>query len=391
MSAESIEAAEPEARLRLVRDLVGLANAGGGRFTVGIGRGGKEIGVDEATAEALDSSAVASMVDEFVAPDSVKLEVRRRPAIDGRSVIEIDVAEPDEFPLVLTTAGQVPTETGTEAAGEGGTTGEGEGETPADAPPEVFAAGSVVVHRSGRTHAAALPDFRRWTAAAVERERARLVEHLSMVLHAPAGSRLRLFTDDEVRDDPSYFLARSADLFRQRPERVLDSRDLQYLWLHRDSLATDRTASELLVQSALRKRATLFLWLTVLDLSPAAIKAQLWAALDMRDRDKSDAARSILQVASLVAAEDDYRELHHALATADYAHMRAAAELWPTLGDAREALAATADRGLRTKSDADLLDLADEIVAAGGSTVLRQAPPIGLEVLTRKLERSVRA
>ena len=371
MSFENVDLVGEATRAQFVRDLVGLMNAGGGQILIGVDRHGREIGVDKATADQLTQAGISAIVDPFIAPDGVKVDVRTRPVDESRTVIEVDFAEPDELPIVFTSTGSYQVSDDTKV--------------------EVFGSGSVVVAHKGRVRAANRDNFRRWTAAAVDRERARLQEQLAVVLDAPAGARLRLLTDDEVRDDPSYFLARSADMFRQRPERVLESGDLQYLWLHRSALTLDRASSELLVQSALRKRATLFLWLAVLDLSPSEIKAQLWAALDMRDRDKSDAARSILQVASLIAAEDDYRDLQRALADADYTHMRSAAELWPNLSDARDALAATADRGLRTRSDAALLELADEIVGAGGSSVLRQAPPIGLEVLTRKLERSVRA
>ncbi|MGI9616452.1 MAG: AlbA family DNA-binding domain-containing protein [Acidimicrobiales bacterium] len=374
MSFENVDLVGEVARVQFARDLVAIMNAGGGQVLVGVDRSGHEIGVDDATAGHLTQTGISAIVEPFITPDVIKVDVRARPIDDGRTVVEVDVAEPSDVPIVFTTAGsyQIPDDNeGTEI--------------------EVFGSGSVVVAHKGRARPAKRDDFRRWTTAAVDRERARLQEQLAVVLEAPAGSKLRLLTDDEVRDDPSYFLARSADMFRQRPERVLGTGDLQYLWLHRSALTLDRASSELLVQSALRKRATLFLWLAVLDLSPSELKAQLWAALEMRDRDKSDAARSILQVASLIADEDDYRDLQRALADADYTHMRSAAELWPALSDARDALAATADRGLRTRSDAALLELADEIVAAGGSAVLRQAPPIGLEVLTRKLERSVRA
>ena len=358
-------------RLGLVRAAVGIMNAGGGLVVAGADRNGRETGVDDATAERLSAVAVAALVDPFISPDTIQLDVQTRPLADARLVVEIEITEPAARPIVFTAPGAHQADDGAEV--------------------ELFAAGSVVVAAGGRCRPAVRRDFRRWTASAVEAERSRLREQLSMVLEAPEGSRLRLLTADEVRDDPSYFLSRAADLFRQRPDRVLQTNDLQYLWLHRSSLHLDRTAAALLVQSALRKRATLFLWLAVLDLPPAELKAQLWAALEMRDRDKSDAARSILQVACLVGDGDEYRDLQQALAAADYTHMREAAEAWPAAGDARASLDMVADRGLRARGDTELFELADGVMASGGSAVLRQAPPIGLEVFRRKLERSVRA
>jgi hypothetical protein len=371
ISFEEVDLTDPASKLHLIRAVAAIMNANGGRISIGVDSGGRELGVDEAVVDSLTAAAVGAAVDPFISPDSVALDVRPRPVGDDRSVIEIDVAAPAELPVVLTASGEY-------------VAADGSGR-------ELFPTNSVLIHHNGRTRPAGRAEFRRWTSAAVERERSRLADQFQMVLTAPAGARLRFLADEEVHDDPSYFLSRATDLFRQRPERVLDGGDLQYLWLHRSSLNLDRAASELLVQTALRKRATLFLWLAVLDLSASELKAQLWSALGMRDRDKSDAARSILQVASLIVTEDDYGDLQRALAASDYTHMRTAAEMWPRPLDARNALATAADRSLRGRSDAELLAVADEIVAAGGSAVLRQAPPIGLEVFTRKLERSVRA
>lgn len=371
ISFDRLDFDDDATRLGFIRDVVGIMNAGGGEIVVGTDRKGRETGVDDATAERLSAIGLAALVEPFIAPDTVQVDARTRALADARLLVEVEIAEPVARPIVFTAPGVYQGDEGQEV--------------------ELFAKGSVVVTTSGRPRPAVRQDFRRWTAAAVGAERSRLREQLSMVLEAPEGSRLRLLTVDEVRDEPSYFLSRAADLFRQRPSRVLQTNDLQYLWLHRSSLNPDRTASELLVQSALRKRATLFLWLAVLDLSPAELKVQLRSALEMRDRDKSDAARSILQVASLIGDGDEYRELQRALAAADYTHMREAAETWPTAAEARDALDAMTDPGLRTHSDADLLDLADNAVAAGGSAVVRRAPPIGLEMLRRELERSVRA
>ena len=147
-------------------------------------------------------------------------------------------------------------------------------------------------------------------------------------------------------------------------------------------------AAELLFQSALRKRATLFLWLTRLELSPVDIKRHLWTGLAMRDRDKSDAARSMLQVSALFLGAADYAELRAALADSSYAHMREAAAEWPSIADAVVATEAMADSSLRTLSEAELHDAVDALLSDGGSAVGRRAGPLGLELLRRSLARS---
>jgi hypothetical protein len=210
-----------------------------------------------------------------------------------------------------------------------------------------------------------------------------------MVVEAPAGSRVRIITEGEVLDEPRFLLSRSADVFRQRPEHLLSGDALAYLWLHRSVLDIDPTARELLVQSAMRKRATLYLWVAELELRSDEARDYLQRALGMRDRDKSDAARSILLLAVVFLDDDHYESLRQGLASSSYTHMREAAEALPDPAAARaqlavERLASVDGRPVAEVPTARLEAVADELLEGSLIKAARRLPPIGLELLRRR-------
>ena len=82
---------------------------------------------------------------------------------------------------------------------------------------------------------------------------------------------------------------------------------------------------ELLIHSALRRRATLFFWLALSGIDARSVSRILHAALRMSDRDKSDMASALPLVASLYLGATDYAELVGLMATSSYADISDAA------------------------------------------------------------------
>ncbi|MEL7157507.1 MAG: RNA-binding domain-containing protein [Actinomycetota bacterium] len=369
---------DPRHRLQLVRHLVAMANSGGGTVVVGARRDGTVVGVTPEAAAAFDASAVAALVDDVVAPDRIDLTASATPAPEGRVVVAIEVRGHREPPLVPARAGTHQQRPAQGADGPG-------------AEVEVFAAHQVLVRRNGRTEIARRDDHRRWRTDALDRLRRELHERLALVVEAPVGSTVRVVTDDEVQDEPSYFLTRSTELFRVQPEQLLSSRDLVYLWLHRRTLDPGPDAVRLIVHSALRKRATLYLWLAVLPVSVPRVRELLFEAVSMRDRDKSDAARAVLLVCALYLDADAYEALAAELGASSYAHMREAVDELPGREQATarlelERLAGTGQEELVSAPDHELFAQVDGLLA-GNRTPPRRVPSIGLELFVRALER----
>lgn len=360
---KSVDFGDDESRLKLIREIVALANSGGGRILIGVGSDGSEPGLSPDLAAKLDHAAIDEAVDGFIAPDRLPIRVSTRATNHGNRVAEIDVPPASAPPLVLGKPGEV----------------ERNGEKRA-----VFVEHTVPVRRGSRIRSAGRNDYRRWTAEAVAESRSRILNQLAMVVEAPANSRVRIIDEAEVRDEPGYFLSRSADLFAVRPERLLDGNDLVFLWLNRRTLSFDLVAGELIFQSALRKRSTLFLWLYTLQLPLDDVQRYVRRAVDMQDRDKSDGARSMLQIAAFFFDKAEYTELRDALAASNYAHMREAAAEWPKPDDALASLGSGADDELVPMTETELLTQAEDLLASAGRRVARQVTSIGVELLQRR-------
>lgn len=359
-------------RLNLVRQVAAMINSGGGRIVLGAARHGEATGLHPEKAALIERAVVAELVDRYLRPDRVELTVERSTTAGGGVVVELGIVGAAEPPVVLASAGTYLDRSDQEQT--------------------VFGAYTVYVRHNGRTQLARRPDFVRWRSEAVDEVRRQVYERLALVVEAPQGATVRILTNDEVHDPPSYFLSRSTDLFRLRSDRLLSGQDLVQLWLSRATLRLDDTASELVVQSALRKRATLYPWLAVLPLSDEQIRRFLFGAVTMKDRDKSDAARAMLLVCALYFDEGDYSALAAAVAQSSYAHMREAVEAMPDIDAARRQLGneRAVGRGERAgagdEPDHELLARIDDLVAAQGAGS-RRLPALGLELLERKLSR----
>lgn len=356
-------------RLALVRELVAMANAEGGRVLVGVRDDGTVIGVPEADRAHWDPAVIGDLLDSFVNPEHVEVRIRFNgegcPA--GRTVVEVSVSQHPAPPLVLCKDGNHPG---------------------VDSP--MFRKGVVLVRHNTKAESARRSDFLRWR----EDLRNRILQQFQMVVEAPETAHLRMVADAEVRDEPQYLLSRAVDLFRQRREKLLDGDDLLYLFENRATLdfTTDEVA-ELLVQSALRRRATLYFWLALVDPLPEKVREMLDTALLMSDRDKSDMASAVPIVASLYLTEDEYEEIVARMEASSYAHIREAATDFATLASARAAVderraSSIDDTALADLGDDELLVIADDLIAEGNvQRASRRMPLLGLEFLSRRLEQ----
>lgn len=356
--------------LRLVKEIAAMANSGGGRIIVGVLDDGNEVGIAPALAAKFDPARIGDLLDSFLSPDRIEVDVKRRVLPAGDEVLELLVPAAVRPPLVLCKSGNY------EVAGK---------------QQEVFGAHSVFVRRNTKAERARRADFLRWTEEAEERIRATLLERVAMVVEAPHDAHVRLVLDDAVVDEPSYLLSRSTDVFQVRPDRLLSGGDLIYLWKHRDVLTFTPRSRELIIQSALRKRATLYLWVGYLRPSTDELTSVLLRSFDMNDRDKSDAGRGILTLAALYLTDAGYDEIAARLRGSRYAHFREAAAEMP---DRPIAVAHIEDlvgqsiygTPVNQFSETELLDTADSLLDRGsGRSVSRQLVPVGLQFLRLRL------
>ena len=358
-------------RVRLIKEVVAMANSGGGVIVIGADDDGTEIGLPEDLANHFDPARIGDLLDRFLRPDRLEIKLRHRVLPTGKVVVEVKVPPVADPPLVLCRPGNYEKDGNQEA---------------------LFPAQTVFVRRNTRAEPARREDYRQWRNEAIERARAEIIERLAMVVEAPSDARVRVVSGEDVKDEPSFLLSRSAEIFESRPERLLSGPDLLYLWRHRDTLRFDPVAAELVIQSALRKRATLFLWLAHLQPSADAVKRYIDRAMQMRDRDKSDAGKAILLVGARYLTDHEYDELVAIMAGSRYAHMREAAHQFPTKNDGethldRLTFESVDGKPVREYTSDELLGLVERILSDASSRIAsRQLPVIGFEYLRRKHE-----
>lgn len=354
-------------QIRLIREIVAMANTRGGRIMIGVTDDGRRVGVPEQNRSKWDGARLGDQLDKYLNPERLEVSVafNRDGCPPERLLIELAVQRYPDPPLVISRTAQ-------DKSGK-----------------VVLCKGDVLVRNNTKVERAVRADFVRWR----DEDRRRIFEGVETVIRNPT-SVVRIVEACEARDPVSYFMSRSVDIFRQRPDKLLDGSDLLHLFTNRATLELISTDSRrLLLHSALRRRATLYFWLALIEASSEEVAGILKEALDMSDRDKSDMSDAIPLVAHLYLSTVQYRELIKRMSTSRYAHIRKAAERHPTSAKAK----ATVEKRRSTKIDGQLLsDISDELLLKladltideySKQQVSKRLTALGLEYLVRQLKQ----
>jgi hypothetical protein len=292
----------PDSMLKFVKEIVALANAGGGTIIVGV--------LDDGTAAhkppaPIDPASLADKVDSFISPDH--LEVRVVPVEFSFSVVVPPVRQP---PLVMS---------------KDGTFGSGKQQK------SIFRRGDVYVRSGTKAQPATRQNYVDWAEELREQTRNQLLERLKFVASLPEGATLAAISGEEEIDEPTALLSRSSRAYQLNPEKLLTANELLVLLQALDDLHPTDEQWEVLIQSALRRKTTLWFWIAKWAPDPHDVEALLVRAINGRDRDKSDAGRSILEVAAVFLEAPGYGRVVAQLAASNYKHFVSAAETWPEL------------------------------------------------------------
>lgn len=314
----SFETNSQKADLELVKDVVAMANSGGG--TLVFGRTDTDVfGLSEAEVSALDSARVSDLVDKFIAPNTIRLShsVQR---LAGEKVILTLTIDPEPYPIVISRDG----------------TWRPPGEK---LDKSILRRGDVWVRHSSKNERVGYEDLREWILSARRDERAQILERMAMLVNLPEGSSLEVVTTSGSRiDSPSQLIESAIQRRKTDPDHLLSPDDLLWLFLQRNGLTLSDDHLRVIVASALRRSATLYWWLAEAEHNPDLIVEELIAALSASDRDKSDAASNIVELAAVYADDPGTRQIIHGLRESEYAHFREAADAWPGRQSALRAL-----------------------------------------------------
>lgn len=309
----TIDLSHPGSLLELVKDIVAFANSGGGTLEVGATETSTP-GVADNLAKQLDSARLMDKVNRFVAPGKVRIGHTVSVLSDGQCVVKLSVEGRGKYPYVFCKDGQF---------------------TEGDRTYNVFREGDIYIRRGSQTVRVSHDDIVRMIDEAEERGRRQFLDYLreltERMVRLPEGSTpivLAATPTGEIMGSPSALV--DVVMYRRRAgdtSAVLTPRQLLEVFLERDQLELTPERREVLIRSALRRTTTLYFWLLGVTVREYVEKILL-DTLDDQDRDKSDANRAILELASLYASDDVLNAILHRMKDSEYAHFRRAAAAW---------------------------------------------------------------
>lgn len=302
---ETMDVGAKAHRLRLVKEVVAFANAGGGEVCIGITDDGTVVGVTDSVRKALDAAKVADLLWPFTEPEHIEVRVEADEVGADRFVVRLVVDSFPSPPIVLARDGTCERSDGKQYS--------------------EFRRGDVIVRRGTKAERATRGDFMQWREATAKMAREMLLAEVAFVARLPEGTKLQAVIEDDAVDEPSAMLRRAERTWSADKAKLLTSRELASLLLISGELSPSREAQDLILHSALRRRASLWFW--VARFGPTAERVLQLAkdAVAGRDRDKSDAGRAIVDLAALTLDEPRCREVLQALAGSSYKHFKDAA------------------------------------------------------------------
>lgn len=309
----TIDPKDPRAMLELIKDIVALANSGGGTLEIGSSETSSP-GIDATLVSELDSAKIMSKVNRYIAPEKVSIGHRVEELETGKYVVHLTVYSRGKYPYVFGKDGQYNKDGHTR---------------------NVFREGDIYVRRGSQSVRVSYSDIVKIIDEAEERGRQSFVEQLHEVMRnmvrLPEGSMPIILATSPTGDmmgapaamvDLVFYRRRTGD-----SSAILSPQELLTVFVLRDQLDLTPERREVLIRSALRRNATLYYWLLGVE-DRKFVERILLDTLNDSDRDKSDANKTILELGALYASDKVLKEIVATMSKSEYAHFRQAAATW---------------------------------------------------------------
>ena len=308
-----------EAKIDLIKNLVAFANAGGGSIT--FGRDETNIyGIDDVTIQALDSARVNDMLSKFISPAQLDVshEIEKT---EGNKLLFTLIVPRSEIPLVMARQG----------------TWKGF-DSKKDKP--VFAKGDIWTRHGTKTERVTYEDIRECILSHRTDEKESVLDRITTLVNLPDGASIEVIDHAGAPIDTPKGLLASSVRWRDRDhDHLLSPKDLLWIFQNRFQITFHEAEIALLVASALRKGATLYYWLAEAEQYDGMLESEIMATFDASDRDKSDAARNIVEISSIYLGSQALRKVLRSLRQSKYTHFREEAADWVDREQMKKAIA----------------------------------------------------
>jgi len=308
---------------KLVKTIVAMANSGGGEIVFGRDET-QTPGISAVIANQLDSAKVADQVDKYIEKGLIHIRHDFDRLEDGNFICTI-IVEPVDYPVVMRRQGKW------------------SGAAPDDKP--LFLKGDIWVRHGSRNERVSQADAKSFIDDAFKRGIDQVLSAAQVVREAGPDSAVGVQTEPSVViRSPSDLLNLAISKRERNLPHLLAGPELLWLFILRNSYKPTPQQLELIIESALRRPATLYWWLRDPRATPELIKKILFRIPEATDRDKSDAARSAIELAAIYMSDEDIDQLLANLAASRYAHFRSAAMDYQDRGSVVEGIRNRAER-----------------------------------------------
>ena len=353
------EADNPRSKLGLVKDLVAMANSGGGQIVFGRDETSAP-GLDLSSAERLDSARIADLVEKYTEKGCVSLSHEIEVLPSGKAIVVLSV-DSAPYPVVFQKDGDWPDRQ--------------KGEQLA------FRSGEVLMRHSSKTERLSQQDMRSFLNDAYEKGINRVLAAAQVVREAgPSTSvEIRPGGPDTIRS-PGDLLSLALSRRAHGLPYLLSGRELLWLFVRKHELGLSEDHLELVIESALRRPPTLYWWLLDRRADSLLVNRVLSRVPDSEDRDKSDAAASAVELASLYLNEQDADGLMARLKRSKYSHFRSAARKYVDREravkrlESRVGKAVIGDHSLETLTDQELEAVSETVASQELRSATRGRP-----------------
>lgn len=295
-------------KLEVIKDVIAIANSGGGKIVFGQNHEAQP-GVDKFVVVALDSAKCSDQIKKFTGLPAFDLTHGVETVAEGRFILTL-VIPPSQHLVVMSREGSW---RGFDNKND----------------KLLFNEGDVLVRHSSKTERISNDDIRKWSDAIRADEREKILSRISTLVKLPEGSTIEVVSSaGKVIESPKDLLANACLRRRRDRGHLLTADDLLWVFQHRQGMALTDEELGLVIASSLRRNPSLYWWLTQIEEPSQLLLDELFYAINGTDRDKSDASRSVIELASFYADETNLREILKALRSSSYAHFRAVARTW---------------------------------------------------------------
>lgn len=287
-------------KTNLVKDIVAMANAGGGQLILGRDETSSP-GLTPNALKALDSAKVLDYVEKYVEKGLIHIRHDIQPVKGERAVLTIAV-DPADYPVVMRKDG---------TWADMGSSG------------PLFYRGDVWIRHGSKTERMSQADVRHFIQGAYNKGLDRVLSAAQVVKRAGPESSLEFRAESgEVIRSPKDLLSLALSRRSLNLPYLLSGKELLWLFTLRDAFQPTKDQLELIIESALRRPPTLYSWLSDPRVDATMMKEILMGVPAADDRDKSDAAASAVELASIYLGDSDLKHLLRELEKSRYAHFR---------------------------------------------------------------------